>query len=61
MQRRWKSVKKDKDLDIPFHLQIYESVHKRVQREREEEERRARFHQGTVRGRAFGTAFGMLH
>lgn len=60
MQRRWKSDDGDKNQEVPFNLQLFESVTKRVEKARQEEIERAHLHQRTARGRFFATLFGML-
>lgn len=56
MQRRWKSDEEKRDL--PFNIQLFESVTKRVEKAKEEELRHAQMHQRTARGRFFATLFG---
>ena len=62
MQRRWKSDgKKDEEKkDLPFNIQLFESVAQRVQKAKEEETRHAQLHQRTAQGRFFATLFGRL-
>lgn len=63
MQRRWKSDGKKGDeekTELPFNIQLFESVAQRVQKAKEEETRHAQLHQRTARGRFFATLFGRL-
>jgi D-lactate dehydrogenase (cytochrome) len=58
VQRRWKSDEGEKRPEVPFNLQLFESVTARVQKAKEEETRQAQLHQRTARGRFFATLFG---
>lgn len=57
VQRRWKSDDGEKPPEVPFNLQLFESVTARVQKAKEEEIRNAQYHQRTARGRFFATLF----
>lgn len=57
VQRRWASGKKD-DEDIPFNVQLFESITQRVQKEKEEQIKQAQMQHRTARGRFFATMFG---
>ncbi|PSN71699.1 FAD-binding domain-containing protein [Corynespora cassiicola Philippines] len=60
IQRRWASDKKDKNGDVPFNVQLFESIHKRVEKEKEDLIEQARFQQRTALGRFFGSLFACL-
>jgi D-lactate dehydrogenase (cytochrome) len=61
LQRRWKSdnEKDERNQNAPFNLQLFESITKRVQREKAQQIEMAALQQRTARGQFFATITGV--